>query len=48
MNTKVLVMQSDGKKTKLFIYGAKSPAEFYEGAVEALKSEDCKLYCIDV
>ncbi|SEP46868.1 hypothetical protein SAMN04490178_14123 [Propionispora vibrioides] len=42
-----MIMQTDGTKTNVFIYGVKSTQELYRSMSEAFKLEDCKIYYID-
>lgn len=47
MDTKVVVLQTDGNKTNLFIYGANSTQELFGSIAEALKIDNCNVYHID-
>ncbi|MEN6565296.1 MAG: hypothetical protein ABFC57_03245 [Veillonellales bacterium] len=47
MDTKALIIQSDGTKTNIFIYGAKSAGELLEYAYQALDVDNCAIYYIE-
>lgn len=47
VKTTVFIMQTDGKETNLFIYGAKSTKEFSEVIKEAFKIDKGSICYID-
>ncbi|CVK17532.1 hypothetical protein [Sporomusa sphaeroides] len=47
VKTTVVVMQTDGQKTNLFIYGAKSIKELHDVSKVALKLDNCSIHYID-
>ena len=47
MKTNVVVMQTDGDKTNVLIYGAKSIKELQNSVIEAFNIENVKIYYIE-
>lgn len=47
MDTKVLIIQSDGTKTNIFVYGAKSTGELVEYVNQALDVENSTIRYIE-